>query len=60
MTKCLLCEKEAKAGVAMVSCVGGLFPNDDPTFFVLDENVMKEAHVHLVCFLGVMKKGMQA
>lgn len=57
---CVLCNKVIDVGVAAVSVVGGQFPKDDPDFFFMDEEIMKESHAHLACLLDVVKDGVRA
>ena len=58
MTECALCRKEITSSTASVSLVGGMFPGEDPHFFMVDETVMKEAYTHLDCLLSAIKRGM--
>lgn len=51
MTKCAICKNEIKPATRTVSLVGGLFPESDPDFFMVDETVMPEAYTHLDCLL---------
>lgn len=51
MSLCTLCKKPIPTGKAAVSVVGGLFPDSDPDFFMVDEQVLKESHAHLECLL---------
>jgi len=48
---CALCKKPIAPGTRAVSLVGGLFPESDPDFFMIDETVMPECHAHLECLL---------
>ena len=60
MIDCVLCQKQISPGTRAVSVVGGQFPIDDPDFFFMDEEILKEGHVHLACFLQVVKDGVHA
>ena len=51
MTKCVLCPNPIEPGTRAVSIVGGLFPESDPDFFMIDESVLIESYVHLECLL---------
>lgn len=50
MSKCVLCKVDIKAATAVVSIAGGLFPAEDPDFFMLDATVLPETYAHLECF----------
>ena len=54
---CSICEKEIKPGTPAVSVVGGLFPVDDPDFFMADEEVLRESYAHRDCMVRAVKKG---
>lgn len=59
-TICVLCKQAVGTGVGVVSIVGGQFPVTDPDFFFMDEEILKESHAHLACFLQVVKDGVHA
>lgn len=52
--KCCFCAKAIEFGTAAVSIVGGMFPVEDPDFFMVDESVMAESHAHLPCLLAAV------
>lgn len=48
--KCSICHEDIGTRKATVNVVGGLFPEEDPDFFMIDETIMKELYAHLDCF----------
>jgi hypothetical protein len=56
MTNCFLCQKNIDAGKAAVSIVGGQYPIEDPDFFMVDEEVLREAHAHFECWIQTLPK----
>lgn len=54
MKNCVICKSEIEIRTKSVSVVGGLFPAEDPDFFMIDESIMKESYVHLECFLKAL------
>lgn len=58
MSACVLCRKDIEPGTPAVSIVGGLFPKEDPDFFMIDETVLIESHAHRSCLADAIKKGM--
>ena len=59
MKNCALCKKPIEVRVKAVSVVGGLFPAEDPEFFMIDDNIMKESHLHMECFMEVISRGVR-
>ena len=55
MSNCVICEREIPTNTKTVSAVGGLFPREEPDFFMVDETVMKESHMHLDCLLAAFR-----
>ena len=55
MKICVSCEKEIPTRTKAVSVVGGLFPEEEPDFFMVDETIMKESHMHLDCLLAAFR-----
>ena len=54
--KCALCPIPIEPGTRAVSIVGGLFPQSDPDFFMVDETVMLESYAHLECLLRTVSE----
>ena len=55
MTDCVLCKKPIEPGTKSASVVGGMFPREDPDFFMVDEQVLKESYVHLECLIVAVR-----
>jgi len=53
--KCSFCELEIKPGAPAICVVGGLFPVDEPDFFMIDESVLPEGHAHRECFRSIVE-----
>lgn len=56
MTPCVLCKKTIETGKPAVSFVGGMFPKEEPDFFMTDVQVMKEAYAHRECFFTLLQE----
>jgi len=56
MTQCSLCRKDIQPGTSAVSIAGGLFPREDPDFFMIDATVLQESYTHLECLLKIVKE----
>lgn len=56
MKNCALCKRSIEVRTKVVSVVGGLFPAEDPDFFMVDETIMKESYIHLDCLLSAISK----
>lgn len=52
---CSLCGQQIVPGTPAVSVVGGMFPVEDPDFFMTDEEVMRESYAHLKCMVDAVK-----
>ena len=48
---CPLCKEIIPPGTAAVAIVGGLFPVEDPDFFMVDQSILAEGYVHMTCFV---------
>lgn len=55
MKNCSICNKDIPARTKAVSLVGGLFPAEEPDFFMVDETIMGESWVHMDCLLGAFR-----
>jgi len=53
MTRCTLCKKDIELSTPTVSIVGGMFPKEEPDFFMVDPQVLPENYVHLECLLNL-------
>lgn len=51
MKICRICNHEIAPGSGAVSIVGGVFPCDDPDFFLIDEGILRESYTHKECLL---------
>lgn len=49
MSNCSLCSKPIAPGTSAVSIVGGMFPVEDPDFFMVEPGILGESHAHLEC-----------
>lgn len=49
MNKCPFCKEEIQPGTPVVSLVGGLFPVEEPDFFMIDNEILAECYAHLPC-----------
>lgn len=52
MQLCHICQLDIAPGVACVELLGGLFDRTDPTFFIIDGEVMELAYVHRLCLVN--------
>jgi hypothetical protein len=55
MKNCAICQKNIPTGTRAVSVVGGLFPKEEPDFFMIDDTIMGESWLHLECLLGAFR-----
>ena len=55
MKNCSICKKDIPIRTKAVSVVGGLFPEEDPDFFMMDESIMGESWLHLECLLKAFR-----
>ena len=60
MRSCSLCRGRVLPGTTAVSIVGGLFPVEDPDFFMVDEAVLSESYAHLECLIEAVSKGQES
>ena len=51
MKQCAICKNGIEPRTKAASLVGGLFPAEDPEFFMIDVTVMPEIVVHHACLL---------
>jgi len=56
MKDCLFCLKPIETRIKAASIVGGLFPAEDPEFFMVELTVMKECYIHLDCLKGAFSR----
>ena len=54
-TLCMFCKKLIAPATPTVCIVGGFFPASDPDFFMVDQQVLREGHVHRDCLLEKIK-----
>jgi len=55
MKNCAICQKDIPNRTKAVSVVGGLFPEEEPDFFMIDDTIMAESWLHLDCLLGAFR-----
>jgi hypothetical protein len=55
MKNCSICQKDIPTRTKAVSVVGGLFPEEEPDFFMIDDTIMGESWLHLECLLQAFR-----
>lgn len=55
MKNCAICHKGIATRTKAVSLVGGLFPAEEPDFFMMDETIMGESWLHMDCLLEAFR-----
>ena len=56
---CPICNNKIEPGTAAITLVGGLFPVEEPDFFMMDETISPEQYVHKECILAALAKGVE-
>ena len=54
---CEICGQGIRVGDKVVRLAGGLLDPEDPQFFVEDQDILREAHVHRACLINCLTKG---
>jgi hypothetical protein len=55
MKNCAICQKDIATRTKAVSVIGGLFPEEEPDFFMMDETIMGESWLHMECLLQAFR-----